>query len=161
MRRGKNQKGAAVVEFAVLVSLLVIFLFGIFEFGFLWLSSYYIANSAREGARVAAKISGILPADTTKRRTAAEAAVDRYLAEHLLFADKMGTAGFRVTSYNDRSFTVNVGGTNITVPTSEVSVTVQTHMVWTPILWPLLNILIPGNNFDLREVTQTATFAIE
>lgn len=161
MKRNKQQRGAAIVEFAVLISLLIIFLFGIFEFGFLWLSSYYIANSAREGARVAAKISGILPADTTARDVAARAAVDRYLAEHVLFADKMSTLGFAVTDYQNNSLLVTVSGEDITVPLAEVTVTVQTHMVWTPILWPLLNILIPGVNIDVREISQSASFAIE
>lgn len=161
MRGRDKQKGAAVVEFAVLISLLIIFLFGIFEFGFLWLSSYYIANGAREGARVAAKIPGALPADVTARENAATAAVDRYLAEHVLFEDKISISGFRAVTYQDGSFTVTAGGNTITVPMAEVSVTVQTHMVWQPILWPLLNILIPGPDFELREVTQRASFAIE
>lgn len=161
MKCRERQRGAAIVEFAVLVSLLIIFLFGIFEFGFLWLNSYYVSNSAREGARVAAKISGSLAADTTARGLAAGAAVDQYLSESPLFASKMGTSGFRATSYQDGSISVTAGSEVVTVPLAEVTVTVQTHMVWEPILWPLLSILIPGVDIELREVSQTASFAIQ
>ena len=50
MMRRPSEKGAATVEFAIIFLLLMIIVFGIIEFGFLWLQSFYIANAAREGA---------------------------------------------------------------------------------------------------------------
>jgi hypothetical protein len=49
-----RQRGAALVEFAVLVPLLVLLIFGIIEFG--WIFGQYndIRHAAREGARFAA-----------------------------------------------------------------------------------------------------------
>lgn len=156
MKRESRQRGAAIVEFAILIVLLIIFLFSIFEFGFLWLNSHYIANSAREGARVAAKVTS----SEDDRRTAAETAVNQYLAENRLFSDNLSDSGFMTTSYQDGSLTVTVDGDDITVPLSEVTVTVQTAMIWEPVLWPLLNALF-GKNYELREITQSASFAIE
>ena len=67
MYRGRGTYILFVVDL-LLEYLLIVFLFSIFEFGFLWLSSYYISNSAREGARVAAKLS-LDEADDTERNT--------------------------------------------------------------------------------------------
>jgi hypothetical protein len=48
----KNQKGAAIVEFAIVAPLLVLLVIGICEFGLLWYNSQVIINGSREGARV-------------------------------------------------------------------------------------------------------------
>jgi Flp pilus assembly protein TadG len=50
----RNNRGAALVEFAIVVSLLMVLLFGIIDFG--WLIKDYLAinQAAREGARTAA-----------------------------------------------------------------------------------------------------------
>ncbi|MDH3394273.1 MAG: pilus assembly protein [Desulfobulbaceae bacterium] len=55
MKNNKDRQGAAVVEFAILLVLILLILAGVVEFGFLWLQSHYINNAAREGARIAAK----------------------------------------------------------------------------------------------------------
>ena len=47
----KNQKGAAIVEFAIVAPLLVLLVIGICEFGILWYNSQIIVNASREGAR--------------------------------------------------------------------------------------------------------------
>ncbi len=161
MKFNRNEKGAAVVEFAILASLLIVFLFGIFEFGFLWLSSFYISNSAREGARVAAKITGADSANETARINASSAAVDRYLREHSMFVDHIDEPGFVSTTYNTGTISVTVDGKSISRNMAEVTVTVQTAVVWEPVLWPVLDILIPGDSIEIREITQAASFAIE
>ena len=50
LRRG--DRGAAAVEFALLVPILLIVVFGIVDFGLLMNSSSLVSNAAREGARV-------------------------------------------------------------------------------------------------------------
>ena len=181
MKIREKQQGAAVVEFALLVGLLLIFLAGIFEFGFLWLESDYIVNAAREGARAAAKIEGN---DVDAREAAARQAVQTYLKSQFLFV-KNGTcqttdanyplncdyvvadADFVTTVYTrdpEQTFTVVVDGDTIVTPMAEVTVTVKTAKVWEPLLWPLLSAVIPGVDYDankLRELTQTAAYAIE
>ena len=47
----KNQKGAAVVEFAIVLSLLVLLVIGAIEFGILYYNKQVITNASREGAR--------------------------------------------------------------------------------------------------------------
>ena len=46
-----NQKGAAAVEFAIILPLLVVFLFGIIEFSIMFYDKAVITNASREGAR--------------------------------------------------------------------------------------------------------------
>ena len=51
---GKNQaRGAAVVEFAVVLPLLLTILFGIIEYGWVFMVRQTLQTAAREGARVA------------------------------------------------------------------------------------------------------------
>ena len=47
----KDQKGVAAVEFAIVISLMVMFFAGIIEFGVLFYNKQVIANASREGAR--------------------------------------------------------------------------------------------------------------
>ena len=50
---GRGQDGAAAVEFALLLPLLVLLLFGIIEFGFAFSTRIQATNAAREAARQA------------------------------------------------------------------------------------------------------------
>ncbi|TYP53769.1 TadE/TadG family type IV pilus assembly protein [Thermosediminibacter litoriperuensis] len=50
----RNQRGQAVVEFALVLPVLVLILFGILEFGRIFHSYIVITNAAREGARLGA-----------------------------------------------------------------------------------------------------------
>lgn len=80
-----DETGASAVEFAVLMPLLVLLVFGIIEFGLLFYNQQVITNASREGARAAirgdcnhrltnAQISQIVtdycvdPTDATKKR---------------------------------------------------------------------------------------------
>jgi Flp pilus assembly protein TadG len=50
----KNQKGASAVEFAILLPVLVMILFGMFQFGIAYNNWIALTHAAREGARLAA-----------------------------------------------------------------------------------------------------------
>ena len=70
----KNQKGAAAVEFAIVLPLLILLFIGICEFGLLWYNNQVIINASREGARAgiaraddSAGITGIVDAYCTNR----------------------------------------------------------------------------------------------
>ena len=52
--RGSGEAGAVAVEFALVLSLLVLILFGVFEFGLAWSKVQVFEGAAREGARCAA-----------------------------------------------------------------------------------------------------------
>lgn len=54
MKRMKSQQGQAMVELALVLPLLLMVLFAIFQFGFLFYSYISIQQAAREGVRIAA-----------------------------------------------------------------------------------------------------------
>ncbi len=58
--RPAPEAGQDIVEYALILPLLLLLMFGIIEFGVLFLSYNTIANAAREGAR-----AGIMPHATT------------------------------------------------------------------------------------------------
>jgi Flp pilus assembly protein TadG len=60
MRKWRSEKGAALVEAAVTIPLLLLVSVGIFEFGRAYQTWQVITNAAREGARVA-----VLPSATS------------------------------------------------------------------------------------------------
>ena len=54
MKLGRDERGAVVVEFAVVLPLLVLFVFGIVEFGRAYNARIQLTSAVREGARAAA-----------------------------------------------------------------------------------------------------------
>lgn len=56
----KNENGQSLVEFALVLPILLLFLLGIIEFGWLYNAKIIMTSAAREGARVYA-IKGNLP----------------------------------------------------------------------------------------------------
>jgi hypothetical protein len=53
MQRRGNDRGAAAVEFALVLPLLVMLVFGIIQFGFVFNAYITVTQAAREGARMA------------------------------------------------------------------------------------------------------------
>lgn len=79
-----SEKGAAVVEFAVVVPLLLVLVFGIIEFGILLYNKAMITNASREGAR-----AGIVMRVSEPRWSTAEITdiVQSYCEEYLITFD--------------------------------------------------------------------------
>jgi Flp pilus assembly protein TadG len=98
-----RQKGQALVEFALVLPVLILILFGIMEFGYLLMTYNVLTGAAREGVRVAA----VTAPDIGRVQTA---------AQNLLSASNISGA------------TVSVMGPNAS---NEVTVTVQFN--YTPI----------------------------
>lgn len=165
MRGIWGNRGAAVVEFAILFLLLMIMVFGIIEFGFIWLQSDYIANAAREGARVAA---------TGEDQAKIENAVKMYLKG--LYGEKRvegmppynnpakaggccGSGDFIEVTITDEEISAGLpAGEN--PPAVKVKVTVQSAEVWEPVLWDLLRLINPDIQ-DIKEIGSFAVFAVE
>lgn len=156
--RGK-EKGAAVIEFAVLLLLLIPLVFGIIEFGFLWAQSHYLSQAAREGARAGARIA-TYDSDLGKitNQTQVQDAVETSVKACL------ETASF----YKGRVDQIATISPSILVffgsaqPALKVNVTVNSAAIWPPMLWQLLT-LIPssdGQHSEIKELTDTAVFAI-
>jgi hypothetical protein len=78
----KNQKGASAVEFAIVLPLLLLLLFGIVEFGFLLYNKAMITNAAREGAR-----AGIVFDETRLSESGICQVVYDYCEDHLINFD--------------------------------------------------------------------------
>lgn len=66
MKRYRNQKGAALLEAAITVPIILLISVGIFEFGRAYQTWQVLTNAAREGARLAV-ISGSTDAAVTAR----------------------------------------------------------------------------------------------
>lgn len=160
MKNIGGEKGAAAVEFALVFVLLLIIVFGIIEFGFLWVQSYYIANSAREGARLAVT----LPEPKTTDRAQVEDKVKEYLKG--IYPDaKVDGAGGCCSTGNFIEVDVSDGGPiNVITPpvdTIKVKVTVQTAQIWKPVLWDLLKLLPGIPPTDINEISEYAVFAVQ
>ena len=83
-----NQKGAAAVEFAIVIVLLLTLIFGMIEFGLAMFNQQVITNAAREGAR-----AGIVARPTRLSNGDIAAVVVGYAEEHLItFGDDVLTA---------------------------------------------------------------------
>ncbi len=77
IKKLRCQKGVAAIEFAIVLPLLMIILFGIIEFGLLLYDKQVITNASREGARIG--ISDVVVSDAE-----IEAVVDNYVANNLI-----------------------------------------------------------------------------
>jgi Flp pilus assembly protein TadG len=78
----KNQKGASAVEFAIVLPLMLVLIFGIIEFSILFYNKAMITNASREGAR-----AGIVFAVSRPSQADIQAIVDNYAANHLINFD--------------------------------------------------------------------------
>jgi Flp pilus assembly protein TadG len=136
MRRSTSEKGAALIEVALTLPLLLIVAVGIFEFGRAYQTQQVLTNAAREGARVA-----VLPNQATN---AAQTRVTTYLsAGQLPNAD---SATVTVTSTN-----ISLGGT--TTPGSRVTVNYPFSFV---VLQPVARLVV-GDSTLGTALTMTAS----
>lgn len=131
--RRLGERGAALVEFALAVPLLLVVIAGIVDFGFLFQRYEVITNAAREGARMAT-----LPGYTT---TAVDTYVRNYVQKGLSLSTSAMSTVMPVGSVNTTYGTVtvqNASGTNVTVDTATVDVTYQHSWL---LLRPMLALL--------------------
>ena len=70
----RSESGASAVEFALLLPVLMLILFGIIEFGLALHRQAVLTNASREGARL-----GIVQSVPPIARAAVDAAIDNYL----------------------------------------------------------------------------------
>jgi len=66
MKRMRSEKGAALLEAAITVPIILLISVGIFEFGHAYQTWQVLTNAAREGARIAV-LTGTTDADVTTR----------------------------------------------------------------------------------------------
>lgn len=75
-RRAKSERGASLVESALVVPLLILLAFGAAEFGFVFLDFLNVSSAAREGARVGSAVGDAADADALILGAIAEATAD-------------------------------------------------------------------------------------
>jgi Flp pilus assembly protein TadG len=75
-RRGRHQRGQSLVEFALVIPLFLVLVFGIIDFGLGLKSWITITNAAREGARYAAVTCGETTDDAAVIAKTEDAAAD-------------------------------------------------------------------------------------
>ena len=74
-----DQRGASAVEFAIILPLLVVFLFGIIEFSIMFYDKAVITNASREGAR-----KGIVFRDPRVSVSEIQSVVDNYSSGRMI-----------------------------------------------------------------------------
>ena len=153
-----NENGAAVIEFAVLLLLLIPLLFGIIEFGFVWAQSHYLSQATREGARAGARVAIYDPdSNTIINQAAVKVAVATSVNSCLETAPFYAGRVDKIAKIATPTLVFFA-----THPALEVNVTVNSAAIWPPMLWQLLT-LIPaygGQHSEINELTDTAVFAI-
>lgn len=97
-KRG-NEKGASLVEFAILAPFLFLLLFGLIEFAWLFSQNLDVRHGAREGARLIAVNHPVGPVASPPTRTSAQ--TDQVVAEICSRMDVASGALISLTSAGD------------------------------------------------------------
>lgn len=101
--RIKSRSGQSLVEFALVLPLLLIFTFGIVEFGVLMFDKAVITNACREGAR-----RGIVAQDRTDLaaiKAEVQSTVTAYAADHLItFGSRVGALTVPLPVFSGTTF---------------------------------------------------------
>ncbi|MGZ5385058.1 MAG: TadE/TadG family type IV pilus assembly protein, partial [Acidimicrobiia bacterium] len=75
-RRAGSERGASLLEAALVAPLLILLAFGAAEFGFVFLDFLNVSSAAREGARVGSAVGDAFDADLLILGAIAEATAD-------------------------------------------------------------------------------------
>ena len=107
MKRLRCQKGVAAIEFAILLPILLVIIFGIIEFSILLYDKQVITNASREGARVGIVVGPV-------RATSSEigSRVNDYVASNLI---TFGTPNTPVTTVTPVDLSGMAFGDDLTV----------------------------------------------
>jgi Flp pilus assembly protein TadG len=141
------QKGAAAVEFAIIILLLMIITFGIIEFGLIIYDKQMITNASREGAR-----AGIVAGTTRLPKTGTPSitsVVNDYCSTYLI---SLGSNSSPTTDATVSGSTTTIAdakfGDKLTVTVSyDYSFLVMTNLL------PGLKTKFPNNKIKLNAVT--------
>jgi Flp pilus assembly protein TadG len=127
MTRVKSERGAALLEAAITIPMLLLISVGIFEFGRAWQTWQVLTNAAREGARLA-----VLPDPTVG---VAETRVREYMA-----AGQLPGASTAAVDVN-RSTSMTVNGAAVSA--SQVTIDYPFTFI---VLQPVARLVSPGTS---------------
>lgn len=151
-KRGlRGEHGAIAVEFAILLPVLMLLIFGIIDFGHAWYMKQIIINASREGARYGTRYTGSTPI------TRVPSISDYVLNTSAQNGDKGGVGLIDLLpNANPQVPTpTGTGYTSITPPGQPLSVTVTATKNW----W-VVDKFIPGMGAS-QTLSSTTTMAVE
>jgi Flp pilus assembly protein TadG len=131
----RRQEGAAAVEFAIILPVLMLLVLGGMDMGDMYFMQHVITNASREGARYAAKYSYLTPQPTSSQ-----------ISDFVKLS-----SGLDYNSFNFPNFTVSASYSG-TSPNEVVTVTVHANKYW----W-ILGSLLP----DPKTLTAETAMAVE
>ena len=142
-----NQRGAAAIEFAVVVLLLLIILFGIMEFSFTFLQRHFVANAAREGVRIGIRAQNYNCFDAAGIPCSGGNLSDRgVIVKNLLTDCTTNPKGYLCTLYQSDMARVEVEFDPLPIEDSDPKTLTVT--VSTPNFFPsLISSLVPGYEY--------------
>jgi len=156
-RRLNGERGAIAVEFAIILPVLLLLVFGIVDFGHAWYMKQVMQNACREGARYA-----------TRYQTKTDGSGDRLLPSALVPSiqnyvvnTELKSAGSSLLpSTADIHVTPSGLGYTVTdvkdLPLKDITVTITAKKYWF-----ILNKLVPGIDHDHVHLTVSATMKCE
>jgi Flp pilus assembly protein TadG len=113
MKRLRCQKGVAAIEFAILLPLLLVIIFGIVEFSILLYDKQVITNASREGAREGIRREIDVPVRSTEGEI--KSVVTNYVVSNLI---TFGTPNTPVTTVTPADLSGMARGDDLTVTVS-------------------------------------------
>ncbi len=154
-----NQKGAAAVEFAIVLPLLLLLLFGIIEFSLLLYNKAMLTNASREGARlgvvyaIGKGLDGSFgTADDTTHSTKAEIeqTVIAYAKNHLITfgSDILDTSDIILTAATSTGSAGDI-------------LTVTVNYKYDFLVFPDISQLVGGSYSDFTNLTATTKMRLE
>lgn len=135
------ERGAAILEVAFTLPLLLLVSVGIFEFGRAFQTWQILTNAVREGARVA-----VLPDSTT---TTVQDRVRKYMQNGAL--SKYSSASINV----DRAATISIGGAN-----ASASVVTVSYPFDFMVLNPIARLVVGKSKLGASTISMTASAAM-
>jgi Flp pilus assembly protein TadG len=97
-----SPKGASLVEFSLILTILIVITFGIIEFGMLIYNQQVITNASREGAR-AGVVASIPRVPDTGGTYSIDSVVQAYCANHLITFGDQNTPRTTVGGYRNNA----------------------------------------------------------
>lgn len=130
LRKVRDDSGQALVEFALVLPILLMLVFGVIEFGRAWNASQVLTDAAREGARnmvVANDTMTTAKVTQNIKRALARASLDTTVATITL--NKGATTGQLSTVRISYPYKFSVVGPLLKWTTSKTSITLRTSFV--------------------------------